>query len=99
MRWLKKIAAFLFCTALVLIMGIWGAALSLSDFHPGGDVTPTRAQHLRANAGDAMLSVFDWPSQHFLSMQRSWVFSSLFYGAVLYATSAALRSFLRKSSD
>lgn len=46
-----------------------------------------------------MLSVFDWPSQHFLSMQRSWVFSSLFYGAVLYATSAALRSFLRKSSD
>jgi hypothetical protein len=98
MRALKHLATFLLCAGVALVIGYWGVVLSLSTFAPGGDVTFTEAQKKRGAAGDAIVAVFDWPSQHLLGQHRSSVFSSVCYGVVFYGAVLGLRRLLRKSS-
>jgi hypothetical protein len=98
-RALKHVALFLACAALALLLGYWGAVMSLAAFAPGGDVEFSERQKRTEATGDAMLAVFDWPSRHLLGVDRSWVFSSLAFGAVLYGAVLGAHRCLRKTKS
>ena len=97
MRALRHIAVFLVCAGVVLVVGYWGAVMSLATFASGGDVTFSESQKRRAATGDAILAVFDWPSQHLLDVRRSWIFSTVSYGAVFYGALIGLHRCRRKA--
>jgi len=82
----KHLVIFLACATVILLLGNCGGVWSLANFAPGGDVIITEEQERQAAMGDCILAVFDWPSQRLLGQQRNWLFSSLFYGAILYGT-------------
>jgi hypothetical protein len=46
--------------------------------------------------GDAILAVYDWPSQKLLGVDHNWPFSSLAYGAVLYGAFVGSHRLFRK---
>jgi len=94
-RALKHIAVFLVSASVALPVGYGGVMMSLSTFAPGGDVEFADRQRRRATTGEAILAVYDWPSQYLLGVQRSWTFSSGWYGAVLYGTLAGLHQWRR----
>lgn len=96
MRVLKHLALFLACAAVALLLGYWGAVMSLAAFAPGGDVKFSDQQKRTEATGDAMLAVFDWPSKHLLRVDHSWTFSSLAFGAVLYGVVLGAHRCLRK---
>ena len=97
-RALKHITVFLACAGAVLVVGYRGAVMSLATFAPGGDVTFAESQRRRAATGDAILAVFDWPSQHLLGVRQSWIFSSVSYGAAFYGALVGLHRCRRKAA-
>jgi len=95
---LKHIAVFLISAGATLFVGYWGAVISLSTFAPGSDVEFSEQQRRRAAAGDAILAVYDWPSQRLLGVERSWTFSAGCCGAILYGAIVGLHKCRRKAA-
>ncbi len=96
MRVLNHLVVFCVGAGLALTLGFWGVTLSLATFAPGGDVTFTAGQERQAAIGDAILTVFDWPSRHILGQYRNWAFSSVCFGAVFLGACLGLRMLWRK---
>lgn len=93
---LKQIGLFLLCAGVATLLGYWGAAMSLADFAVGGDVVISEQQKRTGAMGNAMLAVYDWPSQQLLGQQRNWFFSSVCYGALGCGVLAGLKRWRRK---
>lgn len=98
MRALKHLALFSLCAGAALLMGYYGAVMSLATFAPGGDVQFSEEQKRRTAMGDAILAVYDWPSQRLLGVDHSWAFSSVAYGAVLYGAFIGSHKCFRKTA-